>query len=86
MTIAENHTYFEGICTVQRYNPATGELVTDTALFQFRADAWDNSLSGQPDIYQIRITDSKGVVFHEAGFNPFGYIQGGNVIIYNVTQ
>lgn len=81
MTFAGNHTYFEGTCTVQRYNPTTGELVTDTEVYQFRVEAWDNTASGQPDVYQIQVTDSKGAVFHEAGFNPFGYIQGGNIIV-----
>lgn len=81
LTFAGNHTYFEGTCTVQRYNPTTGELVTDTEVYQFRVEAWDNTASGQPDVYQIQVTDSKGAVFHEAGFNPFGYIQGGNIIV-----
>jgi hypothetical protein len=64
------------------YNPATGELVWSNGNYTFRVDAWDNNKPGGTDIYQIRVLDKNGVAFHMAGFNPYGYLQGGNIVIH----
>lgn len=82
LAIKDGHAYFEGKCTVQKYNPETGELVWAEGNYQFRIDVWDNRQTEEPDIYQIRILDKDGILFHEAGFNPPGDLQGGNIVIH----
>jgi hypothetical protein len=42
--------------------------------------------SGGYDVYQIRIFDKDGLVYHEAGFNPLGYLGGGNIAIHLETK
>ena len=79
----ENHAYFEAKCVVQKYNPETGELVWDEGNYKFRVDVWDNDSGGGVDVYQIRVLDKNGVVFHEAGFDPLGELQGGNIVIHD---
>jgi hypothetical protein len=82
MAIDGNHAYFEAKCVIQKYNPATGELVWGEGNYKFRVDVWDNDPDGGVDVYQIRVWDKNGVVFHEAGFDPIGYLQGGNILIH----
>jgi len=82
MAIDGNHAFFEGKCVVQRFNSATGELVWAEGNYQFRVDVWDNDESGGIDVYQIRVLDKNGLTYHEAGVNPMGYLQGGNIIIH----
>jgi len=83
MAIDGNHAYFEAKCVVQKYNPATGELMWDEGNYKFRVDVWDNDPEGGIDIYQIRVLDKNGAVFHEAGFAPMGYLQGGSIVIHD---
>jgi hypothetical protein len=82
MAIYEDHAFFEGKCTVQKYNSETGELLWDEGNYQFRVDVWDTDESGGIDVYQIRILNKDGIVFHEVGFNPLGYLGGGNIAIH----
>jgi hypothetical protein len=82
MAIDGNHSCFEAKCTVQQFNSRTGELVWDEGNYQLRIDVWDGEEDGEPDEFQIRVYDKNGVVWHEAGFDPRGYIQGGNIVIH----
>ncbi len=83
LAIDGNHAYFEAKCVVQKYNPATGELVWDEGNYKFRIDVWDNDSDGGIDIYQILVRDKNGVLCHEAGFDPSGELQGGNIVIHD---
>ena len=83
LAIEEGHAYFEAKCVVQKYNPATQELVWAEGNYKFRVDVWDNDSDGGVDIYQIRVLDKNGVLYHEAGFDPLGELQGGNIVIHN---
>ncbi len=83
LAIDGNHAYFEAKCVVQKYNPATEELVWDEGNYKFRVDVWDNDSDGGVDIYQILVRDKNGVIFHEAGFDPLGELQGGNIVIHD---
>ncbi len=83
LAIEEGHAYFEAKCVVQKYNPATGELVWAGGNYKFRVDVWDNDSDGGVDVYQIRVLDKNGVLFHEAGFDPLGELQGGNIVIHD---
>jgi ABC-type transport system substrate-binding protein len=82
MAIDGNHSCFEAKCTVQQFNSRTGELVWDEGNYQLRIDVWDGEEDGEPDEFQIRVYDKNGVVWHEAGFDPRGYLQGGNIVIH----
>ncbi|MFW9964811.1 MAG: OmpL47-type beta-barrel domain-containing protein [Candidatus Sifarchaeia archaeon] len=82
MAIDGDHSFFEGKCTVQNYNTETGELLWDEGNYQFRVDVWDNDESGGIDVYQIRVLDKDGLVFHEVGFYPLGLLGGGNIAIH----
>jgi len=79
----ENHACFEAKCVVQKYNPETEELEWAEGNYKFRVDVWDSDGNEGIDIYQIRVLDKNGVVFHEAGFDPFGCLQGGNIVIHD---
>ncbi len=82
MAIDGNHSCFEAKCTVQQFNSKTGELVWGEGNYQLRIDVWDGEEDGEPDEFQIRVYDKNGVVWHEAGFSPRGYLQGGNIVIH----
>jgi hypothetical protein len=49
-------------------------------------DIWDNDENDGVDVYQIRVLDKDGIVFHEAGFDPFGELMGGNIVIHFETK
>jgi hypothetical protein len=83
LAIEQNHAYFEGKCVIQKYNPTTGEILWAEGNCKFRVDVWDNDSNGGADVYQIRVRDKNGVVFHQAGFDPYGYLQGGNIVIHD---
>ncbi len=83
LAIDGNHAFFEAKCVVQKYNPTTGELVWAEGNYKFRVDVWDNDSEEGVDIYQIRVLDKNGVVYHEAGFDPLGELQGGNIVIHD---
>ena len=83
LAIQDDHAFFEGKCVVQIYNTATGEIIWSEGNYKFRIDVWDNSPNGGTDMYQIRVLDKNGVQYHEAGFDPAGYLQGGNIVIHD---
>ena len=83
LAIDGNHAYFEAKCVVQKYNPATGELVWAEGNYKFRVDVWDNDSDGGVDLYQIRVLGKYGVLYHKAGFDPLGELQGGNIVIHD---
>ena len=64
------------------YNSRTGELLWAEGNYQFRVDVWDLDESGGIDVYQIRVLDKDGLVYHEVGFNPLGYLGGGAITIH----
>lgn len=83
LAIESTHAYFEGKCVIQKYNPATEELVWAEGNYKFRVDVWDNNPAGGIDVYQIRVLDKNGVLYHQAGFDPLGNLQGGNIVIHD---
>jgi VCBS repeat-containing protein len=80
LVIDGNHAYFEAKCDIVRlsYHKCKSYRVDGT--FTVRVDVWDNHGRHAKDIFQIRIFDSSGQVWHEAGFNPMGYVHGAVVI------
>ncbi len=82
MAIVGNHSFFEAKCVVQQYNSETGELLWGSGNYQLRVDVWDDDKDGGVDVFQIRVLDKNGLVWHEAGFDPYGFLQGGNITIH----
>jgi hypothetical protein len=74
---------FEGWCTVEKYNSVTEEVIKEPGVFRFRVNCWDRDGTGIADGFEIKITDSLGVLYHIAGGEGVeGYIQGGNIQIH----
>jgi PKD repeat protein len=86
MAIIGNHSFFEAKCVVQKYNSKTGEFVWSEGNYQMRVDVWDEYNDEGDDVYQIRVYDKIGQVYHEAGFDPFGFLQGGNIVIHTENE
>ena len=82
MAIIGNHSFFEAKCVVQQYNSKTGELYWGEGNYRMRVDVWDGEEDGNTDVYQIRVYDKNGIVYHEAGFDPYGHLMGGNIVIH----
>ncbi|TFG12203.1 MAG: hypothetical protein EU535_06465, partial [Promethearchaeota archaeon] len=78
----ENWSFFEAKCVVQQYNSKTGELIWSEGNYKFRIDVWDKNKDGENDVFQIRVYDKIGLICHEAGFEPYGILQGGNIVIH----
>ncbi|MFW9913809.1 MAG: Ig-like domain-containing protein, partial [Candidatus Thorarchaeota archaeon] len=49
-------------------------------VFYLRIEVWDNG-KGKSDVFQIRIFDEAGDLFHEAGFDPPGTLLRGSILI-----
>ncbi len=83
LAIRDDHAFFEGTCYIFKVNFETKQLVWMGADYYLRIDVWDKGRRGRTDIFQIRIYDSNGMLFHEAGFNPVGQLQRGNIVIHH---
>ncbi len=69
-------------CVLQQYDLETGELVWSEGNYKFRVDVWDNDEDEGVDVLQIRVYDKIGLLWYEAGFDPYGFLQGGNIVIH----
>ena len=78
----DNHAFFEAKCNIKQINSTTGEIVWEKGNYRLRIDVWDHSKDGKNDVFQIRVYDKIGLVYHEAGFEPYGFLQGGNIVIH----
>ncbi len=79
---AENYSIFEAKCVIQKYNSITGELVWDEGNYRMTVEVWDEDKDGGQDVFQIKVFDKYGLVFHEAGYDPYGILQGGQIVIH----
>ncbi|MHA1508705.1 MAG: OmpL47-type beta-barrel domain-containing protein, partial [Promethearchaeota archaeon] len=78
----DNYTIFEAKCNVKKIDRSTGEIIWEEGNYRLVIEAWDNSNNGKEDVIQIRVYDKIGIVFHEAGFDPYGILGGGNIVIH----
>ena len=78
----ENYTIFEAKCNVKQVNAITGEIVWEEGNYRLIIEAWDHSKDGKGDIIQIRVYDRIGILYSEIGFDPYGYLIGGNIVIH----
>ncbi|MFX1365501.1 MAG: PKD domain-containing protein [Promethearchaeota archaeon] len=82
MAIIGNHSFFEAKCVVQKYNSKTGELAWSEGNYRMRVDVWDEYNDEGDDVFQIKVYDKIGQIYHRAGFDPLGILQGGNIVIH----
>ena len=47
-----------------------------------RIEVWDHSQDGKDDVFQLTVYDKIGLIYHLAGFDPYGILGGGNIIIH----
>ena len=80
MAIDGDHAILEGKATIKVYNCETKDRVYLEG-FYLRIEVWDNG-KGRTDVFQIQIFDESGELFHEAGIDPQGQLQCGNIRIY----
>jgi hypothetical protein len=73
------HAYFEGKAVVRTYDPMTGETIWNDGNYKFRTDVWDYGEPGIYDVFQITVRDKIGIVWHQAGYDPYGCLNGGNI-------
>jgi hypothetical protein len=76
-----NHGFFEANGTISQYNFKTHEKICSSERYRIRVDVFDNRKNHNKDVFQIRIYDNLGLVEYEAGFDPFGYILRGCIVI-----
>jgi len=79
---ADNYTIFEAKCNIKQVNCTTGEIVWEEGNYRLIIEAWDHSNEGKGDIIQIRVLDKIGLIYYEAGFDPYGHLMGGNIVIH----
>jgi hypothetical protein len=83
MAIIEDHSFFEAKCVVEQYDAETDELIWSEGNCIVRVDVWDNTgTEGLEDIFQLRVYDKQGLVYYESGFDPYGTLQGGSIVIH----
>ncbi|TFG13698.1 Ig-like domain repeat protein [Candidatus Thorarchaeota archaeon] len=86
LAILDDHAFFEGTCYIFKVNFKTKQFVWLGNDYYLRIDVWDEGRRGRTDVFQIRIYDSNGMLFHEAGFDPYGQLQRGNIVIHHARR
>ena len=79
---AQNYSIFEARCNVKQLNATTGEIVWEEGNYRLVIEVWDHSQDGKEDVFQIRVYDRIGLIYHETGFDPYGHLMGGNIVIH----
>ncbi|MFW9835480.1 MAG: OmpL47-type beta-barrel domain-containing protein, partial [Candidatus Thorarchaeota archaeon] len=82
LAIVDNHAYFEAKVCIMQFNFRTFECLWSVESHTIKVDAWDNACTGEEDVFQMCVYDENGLLWHEAGFNPYGYLEGGNIRIH----
>jgi len=82
LAITDNHAFFEAKCFIVQLNFRTCEFQYSDDSYTVKVDAWDNDCDGGVDVFQMRVYDENGLIWHEAGYEPYGYLVCGNIRIY----
>ncbi|MGY5881047.1 MAG: Ig-like domain-containing protein [Candidatus Thorarchaeota archaeon] len=77
----DNHGFFEANGTISRFNFKTFEFECSDERYRFRVDVFDNKKSHEKDVFQFRVFDGLGLVEFEIGFDPFGYLKRGCIVV-----
>ncbi|MGY5872804.1 MAG: Ig-like domain-containing protein [Candidatus Thorarchaeota archaeon] len=75
------HAFFEASVRISRYNFETHEKDCSDDEFKARIDAFDNRNNHEEDVFQIRVFNILGLVEHEVGYDPFGYLLKGCIVV-----
>ena len=75
------HAFFEATFTISGCNFKTHEKFKSDDSYRARIDAFDNKDSREKDAFQIRLLDNIGLVEYEAGFDPYGSLLCGNIVV-----
>jgi hypothetical protein len=78
----ENYSIFEAKCNIKQVNATSGEIVWEKGNYRLVIEVWDHSQDGKEDVFQVRVYDNIGLIYHEAGFDPYGNLMGGNIVIH----
>jgi len=76
-----SHAFFEVNCTISGFNFKTWEMFGSDEKYLARIDVFDNKRKPERDVFQIRIYDNLGLVEYEAGFDPYGYLANGCIVV-----
>lgn len=71
--IEDNYATFEGLCAVYRFQLKAKSFEYLGSDFLFRVEVWDVRKN---DVFQMHVLDGNGLVFHEAGVEPYGALHG----------
>lgn len=77
----ENNATFEANCTINRYNFETHTKICSDEIYRARIDVFESQNRREKDVFQMRIFDGIGLVEYEAGFDPYGYLVRGHIIV-----
>lgn len=79
-----NHAFLEATCVVCYWDRCGKEGGHLPGAYSLRIDVWINAEGHRRprDVFQIRVYDENGRVWHEAGFDPYGVLQGGNILLH----
>ena len=75
------HAFFEANCTISGFNFKTWRIIGSHEKYLVRIDVFDNKRSPERDVFQIRIHNNLGLLEYEAGFEPFGYLLNGCIVV-----
>jgi parallel beta-helix repeat protein len=83
-TVEENHAFFEATCAICYCDLSSLNFGHVSGEYRLRIDVWDNIIQdgSREDVFQIRIYDGIGQVWYQAGFDPYGILQGGCIVLY----
>ena len=77
----DNHGFFEVNGTVSSFNFKTYEMRCSDDKYRMRVDVFDNRRNRGKDAFQFSVFDNLGLVEYEAGFDPFGYLMKGCIVV-----
>ena len=77
----DNHGFFEANVTIGSFNFKTHEIVCSDDKYRMRVDVFDNRRNRGKDAFQFSVFDNLGLVEYEAGFDPFGYLMKGCIVV-----
>jgi len=77
----DNHGFFEANGTISSFNFRTCEIRYSDDKYRMRVDVFDNSGNRGKDVFQFSVFDNLGIVEYEAGFDPFGYLMRGCIVV-----
>jgi VCBS repeat-containing protein len=76
LAIDGNYAYFEAKCSITKITMHKFNVLHLDDDYMIGVEILDNRVRCGKDIFQIRIYDSSGQIWYEAGYDPIGYVHG----------